>query len=80
MCMRNINTMWSMWTIKTMQRTSIMQSIGRINSTHGIETICDISKSTHKKLILHGVSGVSGVSEASVLCIILGLSLLLQKK
>ena len=42
--MRNINTMWSMWTIKTMQRTSIMQSIGRINSTHGIETICGISK------------------------------------
>ena len=68
MCMRNINTMWSMWTIKTMQRTSIMRSIGRINSTHGIETICDISKNTHKKLILHGVSevlevsGVSGVS------------------
>ncbi|GBB85735.1 hypothetical protein RclHR1_01220031 [Rhizophagus clarus] len=34
MCMRNNNTMWSMWTIKTMQRTSIMRSIGRINSTH----------------------------------------------
>jgi len=65
MCMRNINTMWSMWTIKTMQRTSIMRSIGRINSTHGMETICGISKNAHKKLILHGVSEVLEVSGVS---------------
>ncbi|RGB29537.1 hypothetical protein C1646_766511 [Rhizophagus diaphanus] len=45
-----------------MWRTSIMRSIGRINSTHGMETICSISKNVHKKLILHGVSEVLGVS------------------
>ena len=68
--MRNINTMWSMWTFKTMQRISIMQSIRRINSTYGMETICGTSKNVHKKLILHGVSkvlGVLGVSGVSVL-------------
>ena len=68
--MRNINTMWTMRTIKTMQRISIMRSIGRISSTHGMETICGTSKNVHKKLILHGVSevlGVSGVSGVSVL-------------
>ncbi|CAB4393926.1 unnamed protein product [Rhizophagus irregularis] len=65
--------MWTMQTIKTMQRTSIMRSIRRISSTHGMETICGTSKNVHKKLILHGVSevlgvlGVSGVSEVSVL-------------
>ena len=62
-----------MWTIKTMQSTSIMRSIGRINSTHGMETICGISKNALKKLILRGVSevlrvsGVSGVSGVLVL-------------
>ncbi|CAB4388590.1 unnamed protein product [Rhizophagus irregularis] len=69
--------MWTMRTIKTMQRTGIMQSIRRISSTHGMETICGTSKKMCiKKLILHGVSevlgvlgvlGVSGVSGVSVL-------------
>ncbi|UZO15857.1 uncharacterized protein OCT59_007268 [Rhizophagus irregularis] len=55
-------------------RTGIMQSVRRISSTHGMETICGTSKKMCiKKLILHGVSevlgvlGVSGVSEVSVL-------------
>ncbi|RGB25480.1 hypothetical protein C1646_771682 [Rhizophagus diaphanus] len=48
-----------------MWRTSIMRSIRRINSTHGMETICGISKNVHKKLILHGVSEVLEVSGVS---------------
>ncbi|CAI2192412.1 3211_t:CDS:2, partial [Funneliformis geosporum] len=48
-------------------RISIMRSIGRISSTHGMETICGISKNMHKKLILHGVSEVLRVSGVSVL-------------
>ena len=42
-------------------------SIRRINSTHGMETICSTSKNVHKKLILHGVSEVLEVSGVLVL-------------
>ena len=68
MCTQNINTMRS------------MQSIGSISAMHTTGSIRDISKKNACKLLnlceVSVIWKVSGASGASVLCTILGLSVL----